>query len=413
MGKSTRETFFLAAAVALFLIVCDRAAAANGANLIGVTPTSLALGGTGVSRFLSVSDALHRNASLLGRTDVEPGTTIGDFSLFLNKNNASADAGAGLKSSSAGPVPVTNVSFAHILNSQWAGGVGIVSYAGTLNDQKDQAELVQLKVQSLVMRALPSIAFTPTSSLSLGASLVVAGGLLSIDDGLLGTQSTRALHGDIGLGAQFGVTYVVAEGWQAGASYQTHVKIDYPNIIDLDQFGGLMGTPGDDIRTEQPGELGLGVSYATGDWLFLVDYRWIAWSSSQGFRELGWQDQHAISLGVQRAFGAWKLRAGFNYAKSPINDASGESGTTTIDGHVVGKSAVSILNMVAFPALAHAHITVGAGWDISPTLSLELAAMYSPKATVTRSGTDLTATAFNYRGEVSQWSIGAGLKFHL
>lgn len=398
-------------ATLLVWVWTGQAWAANGGNVIAVSPSALGVGGATVSRFFSVSDSLHRNPSLLGLSGAEPGSFLADASFLLCKNNASADAGLGLKSSSAGPVPATNISLARVLDERWTVGIGLVSAAGTLNNQKDQVKLAQLAVRSLVVRVLPSVAFRPVPVLSLGASLVVAAGVLTIDDGLSGSQSARPPHGDLGVGAQFGFTIAPSERFHFGVAYQTQVRVDYPNVIDLDQFGPAPSPPADDVRTEQPAELAAGVSLSAGTWVFLVDYRWIDWSTSLGFRDLGWQDQHVIALGVEKGFGPWKVRAGMNYGQSPIRDASGESGLATIDGHQMGQSTISLLNLVAFPALASLHLTLGAAWEISPSVTVELAGMYAPGKTATRSGTDLTTTAYTYRAEVSQWSLGAGAKF--
>ena len=84
----------------------------------------------------------------------------------------------------------------------------------------------------------------------------------------------------------------------------------------------------------------------------------------------------------------FRFRGGYNYADSPIKNVSGEMGSllTDVQGTYVFDQAISMLNMVGFPAIATTHFTLGAGYDFSENLTIDAAFMYSPETETSRSG---------------------------
>ncbi len=179
----------------------------------------------------------------------------------------------------------------------------------------------------------------------------------------------------------------------------------------------------DDLTLEQPYEIALGFSYdVTKKMTVTADYRYIAWSQSVGYGDFGWEDQHVFALGAQYKAKHFTLRAGYNYANSPIKDATGEFGSllTDVQGHYVFDQALSMLNLVGFPAISTTHFTAGLGYAFSEDIDFDFAIVYSPESTVSRSGTllpldflykGLSAFDYSYETKMQQLSLSGGINY--
>lgn len=178
----------------------------------------------------------------------------------------------------------------------------------------------------------------------------------------------------------------------------------------------------DDLTLEQPWEVGVGLSYVFGNNLhFAADYRYIPWSTAKGYKSFGWIDQHIVSMGVEFIRNKLSLRAGFNYGNSPLPDNNGELGIATVEvqDHQIFKQAISMLNVLGFPAISTTHYSCGAGYAFSENFAIDLAVVVSPLATVTRSG-DLNplgsliySLPYEFSASMTQTSVSLGvdLKF--
>ena len=179
----------------------------------------------------------------------------------------------------------------------------------------------------------------------------------------------------------------------------------------------------DDLTLEQPYEIALGFSYdVTKKMTVTADYRYIAWSQSVGYGDFGWEDQHVFALGAQYKAKHFILRAGYNYANSPIKDATGEFGSllTNVQGHYVFDQALSMLNLVGFPAISTTHFSAGLGYAFSEDVDFDFAIVYSPESTISRSGTllpldfvysGLSAFDYNYETHMQQLSLSGGINY--
>ena len=145
-----------------------------------------------------------------------------------------------------------------------------------------------------------------------------------------------------------------------------------------------------DLVMEQPWEVAIGFGYELTDKVTVTgDYRYIAWGLAEGYKDFGWENQSVYALGFEfRPNKQFRFRGGYNYADSPIKNVSGEMGSllTDVQGTYVFDQAISMLNMVGFPAIATTHFTLGAGYDFSENLTIDAAFMYSPETETSRSG---------------------------
>ena len=180
----------------------------------------------------------------------------------------------------------------------------------------------------------------------------------------------------------------------------------------------------DDLTLEQPWEMAIGFSYQLNEEMLLTaDYRYIAWGLAQGYKDFGWKNQNVLAAGLEFDLDGVRMRMGYNYADSPIEDVSGEEGAflTDVQGHYVFDQALSMLNMVGFPAISTTHFTFGLGWDMSDDITLDTAVVYSPTSTVTRKGAlsplqtglDAVDFAYEYETKMEQLSISFGLNIRM
>jgi len=146
----------------------------------------------------------------------------------------------------------------------------------------------------------------------------------------------------------------------------------------------------DDLTMEQPWEVAIGATYQLTDQVTVTgDYRYIAWGLAEGYKDFGWENQSVYALGFEfRPNKQFRFRGGYNYADSPLQGTSGEIGSllTDVQGSYVFDQAISMLNMVGFPAIATTHFTLGAGYDFTQNLTIDGAFVYSPESEVSRSG---------------------------
>src|SRR5208282_4183974 len=99
----------------------------------------------------------------------------------------------------------------------------------------------------------------------------------------------------------------------------------------------------------------------TPDIRVTLDYRFINWASATGYHDLGWSDQHVFGVGGQVKMDKLVLRAGYNYAQSPIRSAANQKETdmTEVESYQVYTSSIAKFNQFLFPAETEHHFTFG------------------------------------------------------
>jgi long-chain fatty acid transport protein len=401
--------------------------AANGVNLIGVSPASIALGGTGVANFTNGTDALYKNPSLLIDTKGGPGhVTVEAFGSFYRENYSAMLNTSGQTSNNSGRV-IPDVSATYIPCEHLAVGLGLISYAGGGTDYSTVDAFYDLQSNFMSIRVLPSVALEVAPWFSLGASFIVGYSQLAINEGLsslltTGTSyvSTRNPHGDIALGYQIGGRFKVLDNLRFGATYISRTSFQYADLIPLDSFGpaAINGTITRSnpptlsrVQIQQPEEVAVGGSYdPIPEVTVTFDWRNIRWGYADGYREFGWQAQNVFAMGAEYRWNDWAFRLGGQLAGSPIPDVSGENGAQQVNlqGHLIFAQSVSFFDMYAFPAITRNHITVGSGYKISENVHIDTSFLYAFQNTVTRSGTGVSGAAYSASATASHWSLSAG-----
>jgi long-chain fatty acid transport protein len=255
--------------------------------------------------------------------------------------------------------------------------------------------------QLQIMKFAPAFAYQVTPNLSLGLALPIDYGTLDLRNG--GSSG-------FALGVLPGILYKPIENLSLGLSYTSPQEINYKNITDFDQDGSY-----DSLELESPQQVGLGIAYDFfGAGLVLeADVKWINWSNAAGYSDFDWDDQTVFAIGAQyKPTNKLALRAGYNYAKNPVNEHNNFDGTTTTT--VQGKTLPSTyyyetFRIIGFPAIVEHHITLGFGYKFSDTFTLDLGFMYAFENTITETGTDLFGQPVQIESTLSETSLDFGL----
>ena len=188
-----------------------------------------------------------------------------------------------------------------------------------------------------------------------------------------------------GFGGKLGLVYKVNDMFSVGATYHSKTRISDLETGDgkVHLSGGAMGHDpffSDDGKItihdfEWPTIYGVGIAFQPSDSLLLAfDVKRINWSEvmenfsmtydSPTFGKLdvtmpqNWKDQTIYQLGASyKATSQLTLRAGFNYGKNPVPDAT--------------------VNPL-FPATVEKHYTVGAGYAFGDSQEVNFAFSYAP-----------------------------------
>ena len=129
---------FLCTAAALYST--SLFASANGGVLIGVSPASQAMGGTGVANFTNGTDAMYKNPALLSELPVENRQATGElYSVYFNQSgsvNYDQDGTGNMKSvsSAASGRVAPSLAVTYKSDEHWAVGLGLISFGGSIAD---------------------------------------------------------------------------------------------------------------------------------------------------------------------------------------------------------------------------------------------------------------------------------------
>lgn len=286
-----------------------------------------------------------------------------------------------------------------------ATGLG-VDYRGTGLDQNfpgTSYPLAQGTFTSLmIMKFAPSISYQITPNLSAGAALDIDYATLD-----LGNGSSPAY----GFGGQFGVIYRPAPKWSLGAIYFTRQDMNFANVVQT----GSQTCHG--LELDSPQEAGIGISrtFMDGRLLIEADGKYINWSSADGYKDFGWQDQWVAGLGVQFAALRKKLflRAGYNYGSNPVKAHNGWGKTSTSGHNIQGMSFPDYyyesFRTIGFPAIVEHHITCGIGYAFSETFEIDAAYTHAFENNVTEQGQYMGGPTANISSSLSEDSVDFGL----
>lgn len=398
----------------------QKAFATNGDDMIGVSPVSRAMGGIGVGMPVGATDSIYRNPAWMSKSknfEVSFGST-----LFLPDVKASATTPLGTveATSKADTFVIPEFSITQRLNEKVVVGLGAFGVSGMGTDYRNADStgmLMNMNTNFSFMRMMPAVSYKISDNLSMGAALHLAWG--SLDMGNIArnpvTNSTWNAGGgvsqDYGVGASFGLSYET-DVFTAGFSYMSPVKMKYKKVYDSNGDQVF-----EDMKLEQPQEVAAGVGVKPIDGLKVgFDVRWINWADADGYKQFGWNNQIVYALGAEyKATEALTLRAGFNYAKSPLDDVSAASNaapTITVPDLAApfNEYFIGVMNALGFPAITETHITIGAGYKVSEHFTINVAYVHAFEGDFK---VEDTSNAYpTYEAKNAQNSISMGLRWN-
>ncbi|MDP2851280.1 MAG: porin [Sulfuricurvum sp.] len=354
--------------------------ATNGDHLIGMGAKARGMGGIGIGMSHGAESALANPAliSSVKGTEISFGGTI-----FMP--DVQTTVGEGYKDSSADLSVIPEVAVAQKVSDNFTWGIGMFGTAGMGVDHRAETggafNNYKMVTNLQLMQFAVPLAYT-IDSLSVGIAPVVQYGSLDINylTPALAQSTTQGVAQDFGMGYNLGVSYEMS-GLTVGASYKSAIDMLYKGQLSKAtvQFG-MNGGAGLADNLEQPAEIGIGASYTTNGHTVALDYKKIKWESAKGYKDFGWEDQNVYIIGYQYAQDNWALRAGYNYAKSPIKEQVGTDAAQK-----------NLFNLLGFPGIVEKHYTVGGTYAFTKMTSLDLAYVYAAENTETFTATGMTA----------------------
>lgn len=261
----------------------------------------------------------------------------------------------------------------------------------------------------------PTLAWNASDKLSLGAAINIDYQQVSFQQKIRDDVTDAAFNFDLGrsanafgYGISFGLLYDVSDKVTIGASYKS--KQFFGDLaynlsqgdIDTTLMGGPVFPGGAyklDLDFPQQAAVGLAIR-ATTALTLSADLKWINWSDTmdklsvqgpEGYdfaMDPGWDDQVVYALGAAYQLNdRLALRAGFNYAESPIDENNAA-------------------NNLILPGIVEEHYTFGLDYTFTQW-QLALHYMYAPKNMI-QANSGFPGTEISLKEQ----SVGINLGYH-
>lgn len=412
--------------VFLTVLLSIPAMATNGDNLIGVGPISRAMGGVGIAAPQDAISAVFSNPAAMCFGPFCPTSQV-DFAgtMFMpdvKTKVTGASVGGTNKASSddevyAIPAFGVTVPIGEGLNPpNWRFGLAAygvtglgVDYRETDIDRKPPgfggvyplAAGTYTALQS--MRFAPAVAYQPNAKLSFGLAGIVEYSNLDLGEGS---------DWDYGFGVQGGAIYKATQNLSLGLNIITPRKLEFKNVAYFDDDPSDPNPTLDDLDLEAPMEIGAGAAYTFSNFLIETDVKWINWGDADGYKDFDWNDQWVFAIGAQyEPISKLFIRAGYNYGKTPVDDNDGFDGTatTSVQGKTMSQYYFETFRLIGFPALVEHHLTLGVGYEFTPTFSANLGYMHAFKNSLSETGKDVTGTDVEIESELTENAVDFGL----
>jgi long-chain fatty acid transport protein len=396
----SKRYFKIVMVLALALAVTTPAWATNGTNLIGIGPTSRAMGGVGVAAPQDPMGAIFANPAAMCFGPYCPGAaaTFGGtiFSPTV-KSTSTNPGGTASEDSAMKPFIVPAVGITSPITPRLRFGFGAYGFSGMGVDYRSKSPLIygNLYTKLELMKFAPNLAYQVSDNFSIGGNVSI--NYQNLD---LGMGSSH----DYAYGLQLGAIYKLGM-FSIGASYATPQSVTHKNVTDFNMGGARY-----DLELESPAIYAAGIAAAPTDKL-LVEFniKMYPWSSSAGYRDFDWEDQWVYALGVQyKVVPSVALRAGYNYAKNPIKKHDGYApfGTTNVQGAPVTTANYETFRILGFPAIVEQHITFGLGWEMTEKFLINLSYMHAFEEEISQAS---AGNVFVHKSSLSEDSLSFDL----
>jgi long-chain fatty acid transport protein len=373
-------------------------------------------------------DSIFRNPAWMNS---EKGFTVSFGGILFmpdvkGRYSGSTNGDSGYVSSRANFFTVPEIGITNRINDQVVVGIAAYGVSGMGVDYRDKGNnrfgmpvLSNMHTALQFMRIIPAVSYQVNPNLSVGVGLDLAWGSLDMGATMCVNPTTCWNAGggqssSYGVGTQLGIGYKVGD-LTVGFNYQSPISMKYKHVFDSNNDKIF-----EDLKLQQPQEVAAGIGYKVLPNLKVgLDLRWINWSDADGYKQFKWKDQTVIAVGSEYQVNpVLKLRAGYNYGKSPIRSYSGLNGNTASAIPNLGTFPdfnVQWFNLIGFPAITEHHITFGGSYQFTKNFAVDLAYVHAFEKKVESSGKnrnagneDATVGAKNSQNEVGvalRWSF--------
>ena len=420
-----RKLFTVLVVVAMIAFLSPAAFATNGQQLIGIGPTSRAMGGVGIAAPQDAISAVFSNPAGMCFGPYCP-TSQFDFAgtLFMPEQEAKVEAsGTTVQANSRDntyaipaigfsvPIGEAESRWRFGLSAYGVSGLG-VDYRDTALDKNDaffagtpfESPLAAgIYTNTQLMKFAPTIAYQALPNLSVGTSLQINYSALDLGDGNVSAYS---------YGVKLGGIYKPIDQLSIGLVYTSPQEATYNHVFDFNNNGRRSN-----LTLEQPQELGLGVAYEFSELRLLLETnaKWINWSDAEGFDDFGWDDQYVFAVGAQwEAIDHLFFRVGYNYAESPVDENDGWDGSfgpagpndsVKVQGKSLPRYYYESFRVVGLPAVVEHHITAGIGYEFGESLKLDVSYVHAFENDISESGTAPDGSNAKIKSELYEDSL--------
>ena len=350
----------------LSIFLMQPAYALNGLKLIGVGASSPVLGGTGTVRAQDTGGLLCNPASIAYVTPrIDAATQFGIIDVKLDTSNAAygnfRNTTAGEQRSEAETVWLPHLGFCgQYKGTPWYYGFAatvtsglVVGFKHSRISEAVTGNTYDKNISLTVIEFIPTVAYKPIPQLSLGVSPVLTMQRFKsdfINSGLAETEGGNNADYSWGGGFNVGAIYDINTYLSVGCAYKS------PRWSErFDEYKDVLRD-----RPNMPPEYSAGIALMPTDALLIeTDVKFIQWRAVDLFRKspehhgYGWENQWTVGIGVQYTlFDRLKLRAGYNYGRSPV------------------RSGTLFANTMSSLITEH-HLGVGVGYDVTKHVTVD------------------------------------------
>ena len=375
--------------------------ATNGDNMIGVGPTSRAMGGTGIAAPQDAISAIFSNPAAMSQLEGSQFNFAGTyFAPTVKATVVSGSLGNWSAKSQDEAYAIPAIGLSTPMNDKMMFGIAAYGVSGMGVDYRNK-DPMNTNTKVSVMKFVPAVSYK-SGSFSYGAGL---------DIDYQAADFGAGLSHNYAIGLRLGAAYAY-EKWAFGLTYVTPQNVDHKRIYNFDAAPFGSSTSFDDLKLENPAQFGFGAAYKGMDkWLFSADVKYIDWANADGYKDFDWESQTVVGLGVQnKTTDKLTMRAGWNYGKNPLkkHDNFNAAGATSIQGTPMSEFGYEYFRIIGFPGIVEHHITLGAGYEISPKFTLNLG--YKKALAKTLSETNSTGS-ITLKSKLSEDAYDLGLTF--
>lgn len=399
----------IAIAAAAGLTFSSGAFATNGILQAGNGMVAHGMGGAGLSNAGEAAAGMD-NPALISQTG--DALSVG-WSMFMPDREIVQPAALGGATvvSDSNLFAIPQAAFTSKINNNMSWGLMAYAMGGMNTDYRTgpfgggAPESVNL--QGMIIA--PTVSYAFNKNVSAGAALLIGYMNMTARNLFGGFPVANNTFDDtaVGYGVKLGVDAKVADGISVGAMIQP--KMNMGEFEGFKTFLNNFSYTGD-ASIPLPTSAGVGAKFAIGKSMNVVaDILYYQWSGIEVFELFGWEDQVVYKIGLEfRPSDKLALRAGLNYGDSPIK---GGNRTATFPGF--GAADAAFANYL-FPAISTTHITLGLGYKMDKSMTINAYYLHSPEAsetTTTTSFSGLFAATPGTTISMTQNAFGLGINY--